>query len=276
MLRYYWALARRLPSIFRTMVEGWAFWVAMVLVVLGFLSPELAMAAQTELGSRWWALVPVGVLILWGILKANYEQFQRVEKLANERGGTSGAEYINAPPGMKPIGYYMFRLEKEEREELERYRAEEKLQNELAEESWLEVFIQNTQLGEWGPFTEQGSTEEKYWAKFWLFGVRLTNRLSQGVSLSFSFEVRYGEKKYQLAPHRCTKEEEEGLNCLPVPLNIPAKASAPIGSLAFLSASPPEAWSWNPGSGEPMPLYLLTITDHVSGRVMTVTRPTPI
>jgi hypothetical protein len=54
--------------------------VAIAISALGLLSPELAKLAQTGVGSRWWALIPVGVLFVWGLLCANHELFQKTVK----------------------------------------------------------------------------------------------------------------------------------------------------------------------------------------------------
>ncbi len=34
--------------------------------------------------SLWWALAPIGLLFLYGLLRANYEEYRKVERKAEE------------------------------------------------------------------------------------------------------------------------------------------------------------------------------------------------
>ena len=86
------------------------------MAVLGLFSPELEQSAG-QIGSRWWALVPIGLLVIWGLLKANYEELKRASRPGESR-------VYNAPPGMRPIGYYVHQFREEERRDYERLKVE--------------------------------------------------------------------------------------------------------------------------------------------------------
>jgi hypothetical protein len=121
-LRYYLRLFRRLPSIFRKKAEAWTFWVGVVLGFLGFFSPEIEDTA-VRFGSRWWALLPIGLLILWGLLKANYDEL--------ERASSPGESKAFTPPLPRfPMGYYVHKLQKEEREAFEQMKKDLKRKDE--------------------------------------------------------------------------------------------------------------------------------------------------
>jgi hypothetical protein len=61
--------------------------------------------------------VPVGLLVLWGLLKENYAELKRASRPGESR-------VFNRPLGTRPIGYYVHRLKEEERKEFERLKVE--------------------------------------------------------------------------------------------------------------------------------------------------------
>lgn len=76
MLRYYLRLFGRIPSIFRQKTEAWKFWLGLALGFIGLAWPDVA-EEVAGLESRWWVLVPAGLLVIWGLLKANYDELER-------------------------------------------------------------------------------------------------------------------------------------------------------------------------------------------------------
>jgi hypothetical protein len=58
------------------------------LFFLAIFIPELATALQARWAgvSRWWALLPVGILLGYRLLRANYEEFERLEHGLEEMG----------------------------------------------------------------------------------------------------------------------------------------------------------------------------------------------
>lgn len=112
MVRYYLRLFGHLPRILRKMTETVVFWAGVALFFLGFYSPELAKAARIEAGSRWMAVVPIALLVVWGLLKENYNELVRASRPGESR-------IFNPPLYNVPTGYYRFRLQEEEREQFE-------------------------------------------------------------------------------------------------------------------------------------------------------------
>jgi hypothetical protein len=74
MWRFYWRLLREVPSTFREAWETSAFWTSLVVILLGASVPVLK---RLEV-SGWYALIPVGALLLWAGLRANYRHVQNL------------------------------------------------------------------------------------------------------------------------------------------------------------------------------------------------------
>jgi hypothetical protein len=81
MLRFYWSTVRRLHVILWTATDRYVTGLGIGSAVLTFFSPELAQVSWISVPalSRWWALLPLGVLFLYGMLRANYEAFKKIE-----------------------------------------------------------------------------------------------------------------------------------------------------------------------------------------------------
>lgn len=79
MLKYYWHLLRSVPGVFRGTWEGLAFWVTAMVAALAVFSPELSAAVQQRLSAwpRWYGLVALGVLVLYGLARANWLEIKR-------------------------------------------------------------------------------------------------------------------------------------------------------------------------------------------------------
>jgi hypothetical protein len=96
-LRFYWKLLLRGPVLLWEASKGWVTFTGIAAFYLA-LSPRLAKVGLSLFGSisPLWALLPVGLLFLYGLLKANYEQFQVVEEDRNhlQREKTTSAKRV--------------------------------------------------------------------------------------------------------------------------------------------------------------------------------------
>ncbi len=72
MLRFYLRLLHDVPSAFRELWEASAFWASLIIVVIGASVPVLK---RLEI-SGWYALIPIGGLFVWAVLRANYRHVQ--------------------------------------------------------------------------------------------------------------------------------------------------------------------------------------------------------
>lgn len=81
MLRFYLRMFPEFKDIFRGTVEAWLFWIWTLLVpAIVFFNPELGdlMDEWTAI-SRWWALLPIGPSVAYGLLRVNYKRFQAIQ-----------------------------------------------------------------------------------------------------------------------------------------------------------------------------------------------------
>jgi hypothetical protein len=85
MLRFYWKLAKEAPKL---LVEGYSIFLsALGAIAFGcLLVPRARRWGENMMNwehiSAWWAVAPVGLLFLWGLLKANYKAHRELaEKL---------------------------------------------------------------------------------------------------------------------------------------------------------------------------------------------------
>jgi hypothetical protein len=81
-LRFYWPTFRRTFSILWTATDRYVTAAGIGSSVLTFLSPELAQLPWINLPalSRWWAVVPLAILLIYGFLKAIQERFEDTEE----------------------------------------------------------------------------------------------------------------------------------------------------------------------------------------------------
>src|SRR5215210_4580764 len=82
MLRFYWPTFRRTFGILCTATDRYVTAVGVGSSLLAFFSPELAQLPWGNFPalSRWWAVVPLAVLLVYGFLKAIHERFEGVEE----------------------------------------------------------------------------------------------------------------------------------------------------------------------------------------------------
>jgi hypothetical protein len=84
MARYYWRLLRLAPGLAAKAGNGALGWIGVVVIVLFLVNRELGKAVASWDGvSPWWALAPFGTLLLFGLLRANHQEFAALEKTAN-------------------------------------------------------------------------------------------------------------------------------------------------------------------------------------------------
>jgi hypothetical protein len=78
MLAFYFRLLRDIPSVLRGTHEAWAYWVLSVVVPLVLLfKPEWLPVTE----SPWLIIVPVGLSVLYGVLRVNYVRFCKLQQL---------------------------------------------------------------------------------------------------------------------------------------------------------------------------------------------------
>lgn len=81
--QYYWALVSKVPGLLVSSTERLNTAVAFVGFVLLLTHREyLSEAALKSWAafSSWWAAVPIGLLLLWGLLKANYQTYVALDR----------------------------------------------------------------------------------------------------------------------------------------------------------------------------------------------------
>lgn len=80
MLAFYLSLAREIPTVLRGTVEAWAFWIWTVgAPMIALFNPELAKVIETPVFSRAFVGVPIGLSVLYGMMRVNYERFKALE-----------------------------------------------------------------------------------------------------------------------------------------------------------------------------------------------------
>jgi hypothetical protein len=78
--RFYWDWALDIPAVFRGTVEAWLFWAFTVIApIIAFFNPELGKLLQLEEFPRGYALAPLLVALIYGLMRANYRRFQVLE-----------------------------------------------------------------------------------------------------------------------------------------------------------------------------------------------------
>lgn len=98
MLRFYLSLVREIPTIFRSRAEGWTFWIVSVAVpIIVLFNPELKSKMDTPEFSRWFALVPIAMFVLYALLRVNYDRFIAVAAGRDEAKATLTAVKNSQP-----------------------------------------------------------------------------------------------------------------------------------------------------------------------------------
>ncbi len=79
MFRFYLQLSKKVPAIVENSAGRWTLWVLTVLVSLVLLvNPEWKQMLEAEAFSRWFALIPIGIAVAYGLLRANYLRFREL------------------------------------------------------------------------------------------------------------------------------------------------------------------------------------------------------
>jgi hypothetical protein len=83
-LRHHLGLVWRTPFILYEASKGWTTFTTVLFFYLLF-NKKIAAWGYGVIGtvSPWWALAPVGILFLFGLMQANYEAFTKVEQRAD-------------------------------------------------------------------------------------------------------------------------------------------------------------------------------------------------
>jgi hypothetical protein len=91
-LRHHKELAFRAPALLWEASKVWTTLIAILSLYL-LLNKKLAAWGYNLIGtvSPWWALVPVGVLFLFGLMQANFEQYRQMERELDEERKTRKA-----------------------------------------------------------------------------------------------------------------------------------------------------------------------------------------
>src|SRR5437867_3899899 len=87
MLAFYWALIRRIPGILFQATNNWLVTATIITFLIGVVISVNRIIGKRFMTSwqgisQWWALLPIGILLLYGIMKANYERVRQLEYLA--------------------------------------------------------------------------------------------------------------------------------------------------------------------------------------------------
>lgn len=95
MLHFYWPLLRAIPRIVLKAAHGAVAILGLGLAVLAFFNRELAGRwSEWDGFSPWWAALPFGLLLAYGLLQANYNHHQ--ELLAKASGLQREASELQA------------------------------------------------------------------------------------------------------------------------------------------------------------------------------------
>jgi hypothetical protein len=97
MLRFYWPLLRATPGIALRAADGAFTGVAILIGGVAFFNRELARHWTNWDGfCPWWALLPFGLLLVYGIVRANYEHYKLLAGAAPGSG-----LHVETPTGVK-------------------------------------------------------------------------------------------------------------------------------------------------------------------------------
>jgi hypothetical protein len=86
MWRYYWAIIRRIPALLWVAANWWKSVVVIIAFLLTLFNGPLGRRVTTswQAISPWWALLPVGILLAYELMKSNYEQYCERERSLKE------------------------------------------------------------------------------------------------------------------------------------------------------------------------------------------------
>src|SRR5688500_8264775 len=97
MWKYYGSLFRDIPAFFRGTVEAYAFWVLGAAALLTSLWPQLATIVERFVVlPRWGAPTALGLILLYGLLRVNYQRFKTRDDRVNELEALPSKRYLLA------------------------------------------------------------------------------------------------------------------------------------------------------------------------------------
>ena len=99
MWAFYRGILRSIPGL---LFSATALWLKVIAVFLFFLSlANRPLADRMNLAwhgiSPWWSILPIGVLLLWSLLVANYKRFQQLEAEYATKLAARGATSVEGP-----------------------------------------------------------------------------------------------------------------------------------------------------------------------------------
>ena len=97
MWRFYWTLTREIPQALWTAADLWVSIIAAVLFFVALFNQKLEekfMISWHAL-SPWWSVLPVGMFLLYGLMRSNYEHYKQMESGFNRTIEALNAEVAN-------------------------------------------------------------------------------------------------------------------------------------------------------------------------------------
>ena len=85
MWRFYWTLLREMPKLLWTAADLWVSITAAVLFFIALFNQKLEekLMISWHALSPWWSVLPVGLFLLYGLMRSNYEHYKRMENGLN-------------------------------------------------------------------------------------------------------------------------------------------------------------------------------------------------
>jgi hypothetical protein len=86
MWRFYWTLIRTIPKLLWTAADLWVSIVAAVLFFTALFNQKLEekLMISWHALSPWWSALPVGLFLLYRLMRSNYEHYRQMEAGFNE------------------------------------------------------------------------------------------------------------------------------------------------------------------------------------------------
>lgn len=86
MLKFHWSLLRAIPEVLRGTVEAWLFWLQSIIVpIVVWFYPTWRPIVDGPDFSRWAVAIPIGLTVLYGMLRVNYVKFTSVQTRLHEK-----------------------------------------------------------------------------------------------------------------------------------------------------------------------------------------------
>jgi hypothetical protein len=110
-LRFYLGLLRDIPRHFREAFETWQFWVGTVILLasaaLALAGPQIGDHFNIGAIPRWIGYGGFGLLVVWALLRANYNRFEALEKALQDAKGDMARLIDSYAFGLASDGLYI-------------------------------------------------------------------------------------------------------------------------------------------------------------------------